>query len=386
MGLAWSDQDLKNFVQERLLFYLAPDDKEVRDSIWRVLQEQISATAFQFKIGVNILAAIGLVTSAAALLMNAERQFNRLWDVSVTRGYFSKLRIFWLILTTSPLAIGGSIYFDQLTSTGTVIGNLKSQYTTVDILYSFLIPSIVSFIAFTILNVLLPNTRVKVRNAAVGAVVSAILWEAAKKGFYVYVNQAHKYGKFYGSLGILPVFLVWIYITWVIILVGAEIVVAAQHLRQFTRSMRGSGKFQPASPYLGIYFLDRIYGAFEAGRPLPGLEQIADEVDVAPEHLEPIARRLMSEGILIEDKKRPGTFAPARAPSLVKLRELVEVLPESLLQIDDLEVRDGQKVVSQRVFQLFRGARSAFLDSFGDRTMEDLQGEAHGRGTAASMN
>src|SRR5262249_2802262 len=136
MGLAWSDQDLKAFVQDRLLNYLAPDDREMRDSIWKVLREQISATAFQFKIGVNILAAVGLVTSAAALLMNAERQFNRLWDVTVTRGYFAKLRIFWLILTTSPLAIGGSIYFDQLTRTGTVIGNLKSEYTIVDILYS----------------------------------------------------------------------------------------------------------------------------------------------------------------------------------------------------------------------------------------------------------
>jgi membrane protein len=299
--------------------------------------------------------------------------FNRVWEVRLSRNYFQKLVIFWIILTTSPIILGGSLYFDQLTAQGTLLGTLKDRYWTFGLLYTFLVPALISFIAFTILNLVLPNTRVHLRAAVLGALVSAVLWEGAKKSFYLYVQETQKNARFYGSLGILPVFLFWIYVTWVIVLLGAEVTRAAQNLRQFVRLRRLRRGFpQPASPYLGVYLLDRIYSAFEAGAPLPSLEAVAEELDLVSEILEPVAKGLVENGILVPDGSRPGIFAPAKSSRSILLRDLVETLPENLLRLDELPVARAGGESGARVHRLFREARRAFLESFGSRTLGDL--------------
>ncbi len=373
IGIFWTIEQVHGFMEQKLLAYLIPDPA-TRNSFWDILSKQISTTAFQFQAGVNIAAVVGLLVASLALLVTAERVFNLLWDVEVSRNYFQKLRIFWVILTTSPVALTISLYFDTLLGQGTPLGNLAESSALVAVLYEFLIPVMVSFLAFTILNIFLPNTTVKFWPALLGALTSALLWEGAKRGFYVYVQRASTLSTFYASLAIFPVFFFWVYLTWLIVLFGVEVTRSAQDGRRLAHRA-GLGALESAlhsAPFLAVYALNRIYAAFGAGAPLPTLDGLAGGIGLSGPTLEAVVARLVARGILVEDAKQPGRYAPTRSPDLVRLREVVEANPEPLLSPDGLSEAGAKWEGASQAIGAFQKARTAFLGSFGEETFRDL--------------
>ena len=378
IGQSTSQVRLQWFIENKVLVFLVPDES-LRESLWKILRQEIDTTAFQFNAGVNILALAGLVIAGAALLVTTERVFNKLWEVPETRNYFQKLRNFWIILTSGPLALGASLYFDQITQAGTVFGDLKTRYWVFGILYSFIVPALISFFAFAILNLVLPYTKVRLGPALLGALVSSVLWEGAKKGFYLYVQEAHKYAKFYGSLGILPVFLMWIYVTWVIILLGAEVVRSAQNRQRFALQRRSSlFASRRGSPYLGIQLLLRISRSFESGQSVPDVGEIAHDGGLDPVILGSIAGEMTQGGLLLEGQEGSGIFHLTRSPRAIRIREILEFLPGDVADLDRWISGCGEAPAvsagspDQPALHLFQGARKAFLEAIGDRTLGDL--------------
>jgi len=232
---------------------------------------------------------------------------------------------------------------------------------------------VITFLAFSIVNVFLPYTRVHLRPALLGAGVSSVLWEVGKKGFYQYVKHVPAYSKFYGSLGVIPVFLLWVYLTWRIVLLGVVITRTAQNLQQFLKAQKEGEATPPTppSPVLAVYFLDRVYCAFDAGGPLPGIEEVAERLGVGTQVLEPIARSLVEKGLLIEDKERPGTYAPARASGRVRIHEVLEIVPGGFLRLEEFGQSAGSDPSGRRVLQIFQDAKEAFLRPLRQRTFGD---------------
>ncbi len=373
IGIFWTNEQVHRFMEQKLLAYLIPDPA-MRNSFWEILSKQISPTAFQFQAGVNIAAVLGLLIASLALLVTAERVFNLLWDVEVSRNYFQKLRIFWVILTTSPVALTISLYFDTLLGQGTPLGNLAQTSALVAVLYEFLIPVMISFVAFTILNIFLPNTPVRFWPALVGALTTALLWEGAKRGFYVYVERASTFSTFYASLAIFPVFFFWVYLTWLIVLFGVEVTRSAQDGRRLARRSR-LGELESSlhsAPFLAVYALNRIYAAFSVGAPLPTIDVMATGIGLSGAALEAVVNRLAASGLLIEDAKVPGRYAPTRSPDLVRVREVVETNPEPLINPEVLFGDGSRWEGAEQTIGAFRKARVAFLGSFGEVTFRDL--------------
>lgn len=173
------------------------------------------------------LTAIGsvfLVVGAVLLLFTIEETLNEIWHVKERRQMSQRVLSYWAALTLGPLLIGASLsltsYLISLT--------LSSDQAVVAQAQSYVLaalPFVFETLAFLILYLVVPNCNVRFRDALIGGIVAAILFEISKRGFAWFVFNFASYQVIYGALATIPIFLIWIYISWLVVLVGAAVVV-----------------------------------------------------------------------------------------------------------------------------------------------------------------
>jgi membrane protein len=160
----------------------------------------------------------GLIMTSVLLMASIDNALNAIWRVETPRPAVIKFLVYWAVLTLSPLLIGISLaissYIFSLPLLSETAGNTHLLRVT---------PFIMSSIAFALLYMIVPNQRVSIQPAIVGGLLAALLFELAKKIFAFYITQFPTYQAIYGALAILPIFLVWIYVCWIIVLLGAEL-------------------------------------------------------------------------------------------------------------------------------------------------------------------
>lgn len=178
------------------------------------------------------IGVVFLVVTAYGMLSQIERTLNRIWRVPDRKSGLRSFLLYWGILSFGPLCIGLAIGISTYVLSLRVMFNL--DFLGFKAMVLGIAPLLLTSAAFTLLYIAVPNGRVPLRDAIIGGVVSAICFEIAKQFFALAV--AANYQRVYGTFAILPLFLVWIYTSWVIVLAGAELVFAlsgyaARHAR-----------------------------------------------------------------------------------------------------------------------------------------------------------
>ncbi len=174
------------------------------------------------KIGISSF--VGLLVTLVLLLRQIEAALNRIWQVRKNRNVFTRFIYFWTFLTLGTFA--GSVAFGVIS--GFDLSGLSevSQYKapeTVSVVGKSLIGLSIGFIIFFFIYKVVPNCRVSLMEAGIGAVIASVLFQQASRGFTLYVKYFSNHKAIYGALAALPVFLTWLYIVWMIILLGAVI-------------------------------------------------------------------------------------------------------------------------------------------------------------------
>lgn len=162
------------------------------------------------------------LTLVALLLMaNIDRAFNAIWHVQRKRGSVATFLVYWAILSLGPIlivvSVAGTSYLVSMP--------FFSVDETVVLLRTRLLgttPILISALAFTLLYALVPNRSVPIRHALAGGVLAALLFEFAKRGFAFYVTHFPTYEAIYGAMAVVPIFLIWLYLSWIVTLLGAE--------------------------------------------------------------------------------------------------------------------------------------------------------------------
>jgi membrane protein len=176
----------------------------------------------QFSIKATRLSAVGavaLIVTAVAMMLTIDRAFNQIWRVKTSRPFTQRIVVYWAVVTLGPLLIGVSISVTSYLFTATN-GVGRNAPLLGDMLYT-LISIALTMGAFTLLYIAVPNRLVDWRDAACGGLLAAVAFEIAKRIFVIFVSQFPTYTVIYGALAAMPIFLVWIYVSWLIILVGA---------------------------------------------------------------------------------------------------------------------------------------------------------------------
>lgn len=188
------------------------------------LEEYFAAFADQAR-HLTWAGTVMLVVTAYLMLVNIERNFNRIWGVTQLRKGMSSFLLYWSVLSLSPLLLGVgfaiSSYFTSLnlvqSIAGEAVGEAASRFRLM------LFPLILTTAAFTLLYVAVPNCGVKLRHGIVGGLVVAISFALGKQLFNWFISLA-SYQLTYGTFAALPIFLLWLYLSWVVILFGANLV------------------------------------------------------------------------------------------------------------------------------------------------------------------
>lgn len=185
-----------------------------------VVQEYLSDFATQ----ASKLTAVGLIflfITSIMMMKNIEAAFNRIWRVSEPRKGMSSFLLYWAVLSLGPILIGVGLLVSSYIASLSLFTSATELVGRARLLS--VLPLVMSAAAFTLLYAAVPNCKVPLRNAVIGGLVVAILFETAKRAFAFFVTQFPSYELIYGAFAAVPLFLAWIFISWTIILLGAEL-------------------------------------------------------------------------------------------------------------------------------------------------------------------
>ena len=182
------------------------------DTIQNYLEQFIANTKKMTLVGI-----IGLIVTSLLLINSINNALNRIWRTKRKRSFMYNLTMYWTILTLGPILVGSSV------AVSSYIFSLKwlSDAASGDVLLSTL-PFIISIVGFWLLYSIIPTESVPFKEALIGALVAAILFEIGKRAFALYVTSFPTYQLIYGVVSSIPIMLVWIYCSWCIVLFGAE--------------------------------------------------------------------------------------------------------------------------------------------------------------------
>lgn len=191
-----------------------------------VLPEQISKTVVRYidqfsqragrltLIGLSFLAATSFLT-----MLTIERAFNIIWRGAKRRTGLHRIVVYWAILTLGPVLIGLSLTMTSYLVTASL--GLAKAVPIVGVIALWLIPFMLTIAAFTLLYFVFPARPVEFRHALIGGIVAGVFFELAKRGFALYVSRVPTYTMVYGTFATFPIFLLWIYVSWLVTVMGA---------------------------------------------------------------------------------------------------------------------------------------------------------------------
>ena len=175
--------------------------------------------------------AFGLIVTSLLLMYSIDSALNTIWRSTRTRPKTYSIAVYWMILTLGPLLAGASLAISSYLLSLRWASDLNSVID--DVLRIF--PLILSWVAFWLLYSIVPTAEVRNRDAIIGSLVAALLFEAGKKAFALYITAFPSYQLIYGVLAVVPILFVWVYWTWCIVLLGAEITVTLGEYRKLKK-------------------------------------------------------------------------------------------------------------------------------------------------------
>ena len=308
---------------------IADAQNETQESVvsfFNELNEQVS------QINLAGFGAIGigvLIWGAISLLVTVERSFNTIYQCPTGRSWLARFSSYWAIITLGPVLLFISFFFFfQALQFATQIPGTKTLFTFLSVFTSLF----ASWLLLLALFMLMPNTRVAFRPALIGSFVSALLWELAKLGFKLYVTKALSAASLnvalYGSLGLILIFLLWIYITWLVIVFGLEITSTLQLLpgRRLKELLTATEHDPVASPDLILLIMAIIGRQFHLGQSTPG-QQLTQTLQLNARTLGHITQLLIDHHLLhqVAEGKSQNNFALARPPQEIFISELLQL-------------------------------------------------------------
>ena len=255
----------------------------------------VSAYIEQFSGRAGQLTALGtaaLAVTAFMTMFTIEQAFNSIWRVSRRRPVAQRILVYWAVLTLGPILIGAS-----LSITSFVVGaslGIARQVPLAEEAILRLVPFLLTSVAFTLLYYVVPNRPVEPRHALLGGLLAAVAFELMKRGFALYIAKFPTYTLVFGAFAAIPIFLLWVYFSWVVIVVGALIAALAPDfgvLRDSTGRSSGSG-FEVSLALL------LVLAQAQRGPEVLELKQIAQRVALTRDRVEPLLERMAILGWL----------------------------------------------------------------------------------------
>jgi membrane protein len=257
------------------------------------LAKAVTGSINQFTENAGRLTAVGVVflgVTAIMLMMTIEAAFNAIWRVQRPRPLVLRVLVYWGVLTLGPLLIGVS-----LTATSYLVSaslGYARQIPGGGAVLLGLVPLALTALAFTLVYLVVPNRPVQLRHAAIGGCLAALMFELMKRGFAIYIAKVPSYTLVYGAFATVPIFLLWIYLSWVVALLGAVIAAALPDLYVLRRRTAGP----PGAQFRDALEILRVLVRAQVAARTPRTREVFAEAHVPRESGERLLEELAAAG------------------------------------------------------------------------------------------
>ena len=289
----------------------------VLDNMMPASADVIVTYTQQFSQNAAKLTAVGigfLVVTSVMLLLTIDRAFNDIWRVKRPRSIVQRVFVYWTLITVGPVLMGASL---SLTSwlVGHAVG-LARGLPGVAVVLLTLVPILLTSIALALLYVAMPNRRIRLRDAVLGGLLGGIVFEVTKRGFAFYVAQFPTYTLVYGAFATVPIFLLWIYVSWLVVIFGAVVVAALPEWRE------GAGQAQPVPGsdfFDALQILKILWRAHHSGAVVR-LPELLAAATVKIEQVENILDTMVGAGWV--SRTMPNGWVLHRDPETITVEEV----------------------------------------------------------------
>ena len=278
--------------------------------------------------GIN-LAAIGwigliaMIYASIGLMVTIENAFNIVYRAPQGRNWTRRIPLYWFVLTISPVALGCTVFLNnQFEDWIQVMQTWQWALASARVIWTVFCSWLFLFAVY----VLIPNTRVGLRPAAIGAIVSALLLEIGKRTLGMFLENAFSIGQLYGSLGLIPLFMFWVYLMWLVVLFGLELSATLQTLRgreldELEEKREPSGVIDPAAI---LTIMEYVTRGFQSGKPVTA-RHLSEETLIPHETVLAMVERLVQTGFLHRLNNDQETICLAKPAESISAEELMDV-------------------------------------------------------------
>lgn len=344
---------------------LGPKGIEVADRI----------ISFVENVQVGVLGSVGfalLIYTVVALLQKIEAAFNFVWQIDHLRSMSQRFSNYLSVILVGPVLV-----FSALGLTATILHTeLAQKMIAIEplgtlLMYSGkLIPYLLVCLAFTFIYIFIPNTRVQFRAALVGGVIAGVLWETTGWGFATFIASSSKYAAIYSSFAILIMLLIWLYISWLILLVGSQIAYFVQYPKYMTLHRVRFALSNRLREYLALQIMYLVGYNHYFNKPPWNLDALVERLDLPGEPVHRAIAVLVDTGYLVEiSGEDPPVYLPVHDIGTMSLADLLTDTRRSgesrFLNVEQLEY-------SEAVAGVMSDIGKVYLDTLGDRTLRDL--------------
>jgi len=279
-----------------------------------------------------------LVFIAIRMLASVEATFNDIWGVTRGRSWLWRTVLYWATITLGPLlltaalGLAGGLHWQaakKLVNHMPLIGGFIFDW----------LPLIVLWLAFALVYLLVPNTKVRFSAALVGGMVGGSLWHLNNVFGFLYVSRVVTNSKIYGSLGLVPVFMVGLYFSWLILLFGAQVAYAFQNRRAYLQDKLVENVNQRGREFIALRLMTCIGQRFQRGQPPVTLQEISVELGIPTRLGQQILQTLLAARLVIEVAGAEPAYLPARPLDAINAHDVLLAMRTGGGQ--ELSLRDG---------------------------------------------
>jgi membrane protein len=310
----------------------------------------------------GLVGAALLVWSSVSLFQNVDRAVNDIWGVRRRRSLAQQATIYWVAITLGPLLLAGSVMLGHGARSALASSHLGFLGTAAGALLTCLF--------FSLAYLIVPNTKVKLRNAAAGGFIAGLAWEVAKWAYATFVARSVHYSAIYGSVAAIPIFLLWLYLSWAILLFGARLAYVFQYASSFLQGVHAHSK--TGREIVAGRALLAIARAFDAGLPAPDAGEVASELGCAADDVSEVVLAMKAAGLVVP--LGDGGLVPAKPLEKISMLDVRRAVSGR-----EPPVAPGAGVVAA----LFRDVEDGAAERLADVSLRELCDRDRGAGLSA---
>ena len=317
------------------------------------------------------LSLIFLIYTVISLLTKIEQALNHTWRIKQYRGLVQRISEYISIIMIGPVLIFTAVGISASISNSAVANTLASMESL-----GFLITiasKVTSFllivIAISFIYILVPNTKVRLKSAVTGAVVAAILWRLTGWVFKSFIAGSTNYSAIYSSFAVLIVFMIWMYLSWLILLIGATVSYYHQHPERTSsrhQVLRLSSRLREK---LGLLVMLHVGQSFHFNTEKLTERTLALKLDIAPEALSLVVNALLEEGLMSESCDKQRVYMPGKSLEHIRIQDILD----TVRQAQESPFLNPNNIASEKtVDELMHNITQSVATTLKDMTLLDM--------------